>query len=619
MVSISALAGAGTLSERWGFKRHWRSAKYHTGDIYQDYLQENRRKDWGISPEDAGLYLRYLQINSPEWPQLRFLADFMEVGTDPLRWRNFHGDDKNNVYTYPDDRQHREEKQRDRVRKTHVRQLEYLSNGTVKLVGNYTTPEELTDALESSQTMKGVEELAGIHAKLKLFVVEDLSREVIERLGYHFDIDPDFFRAHILDFAWFNIRDPFWDPPTLHMNAIRKDWYQIRFCRARYFTSQAMFTEGQDAANRFNIGRKLYEDENKAYWDTTIPRPLVKPKHVPCHGLVDHLKGWFGARERSEKGNKSPDVEASRYSPVESSNRNEPSVDGKLEQLGKERIDGNVGLMRTRATFWKKKGVEGGCDFGVLLLDPTIDEGFPLWRGYRNWDPIPSTRGRESQTNSCVPSLTRSSNRPKRPKVFSWHSPILESDVRDTPTLALLSLVCSEWLTLSEYIKTRLSQVDWEITHPNEFLSQSKIDIILNKLHNWRRLVPLYREMLSETKSKVLYDSSSSFLASDAINTYKLEFDLVLGQMEEYEERIDRLTAVVMSSISILDSRRVEHLTLLGTLFVPLSLVGTVFSMSDNLAGMGATFGYWAATSLFLLLLALLLWNSRGKSYVRGE
>lgn len=41
--------------------------------------------------------------------------------------------------------------------------------------------------------------------KLKLFVVEDLSREVIETLGSQFDIDPSFFREHIVDYVWYNI------------------------------------------------------------------------------------------------------------------------------------------------------------------------------------------------------------------------------------------------------------------------------------------------------------------------------------------------------------------------------------------------------------------------------
>lgn len=41
--------------------------------------------------------------------------------------------------------------------------------------------------------------------KLRLFVVEDLSREVIEALGSKFDIDPSFFREHLVDYVWYNV------------------------------------------------------------------------------------------------------------------------------------------------------------------------------------------------------------------------------------------------------------------------------------------------------------------------------------------------------------------------------------------------------------------------------
>lgn len=41
--------------------------------------------------------------------------------------------------------------------------------------------------------------------RLRLFVVEDLSREVIETLGSKFDIDPSFFREHLVDYVWYNI------------------------------------------------------------------------------------------------------------------------------------------------------------------------------------------------------------------------------------------------------------------------------------------------------------------------------------------------------------------------------------------------------------------------------
>ncbi|KAI0862607.1 hypothetical protein F4860DRAFT_512576 [Xylaria cubensis] len=624
MIPIRTLRRARTDSGQWGFKKHWRSARYHTGDIYQDGTQESQRKEWEIKVEDASPYLRYLKSISSEWPQLRLLADFMEVGTDPLRWRNFYGDDKNNAYTYPDDPIDREVQRLDRARKTHVTQLEYLSDGSVKFLGNYTTPEQLGDALEElSETKKG-KELAATHVELKLFVVEDLSREVIERLGHRFDIDPDFFRSHIHDYAWYNIRDPYWDPPDLHMNVVRKDWCQIRFCRARYFASQALFSQGQDAANKFNIGRKLYEDENKAYWDTDIPQKLGMVWQLPISGLLEWVNGWFIFLSKFIGKNKQLDAEALPGESWKLGPENNGSADANIKNHDEESINGKIGLMRTRATLWRKKCEEDECEIGVLLLDPTIKEGFPLWRGYRNWDPMPPARSATVEPNSHVPTLTRGRHNPpieasffedfmywaQRPNVFFKQPLNNASDVGYTPVVALLSLVCAEWLTLSEYIKTRLSQVDWEITHPKEFLTQNQIDTILRKLHTWRRLVPLYREMLTEAKLRMFHSDSPGFMTSNQLNAYNIEFGLVLAQMEEYEERIDRLTAVVMSSISILDSRRTEHLTLLATLFVPLSLVGTLFSMSDDIAGIGATFGYWAAASLFLLGV-LFLWNSQ--------
>jgi hypothetical protein len=72
------------------------------------------------------------------------------------------------------------------------------------------------------------------------------------------------------------------------------------------------------------------------------------------------------------------------------------------------------------------------------------------------------------------------------------------------PIQALLMLVCSEWLTIAEYIRTRLGQIEWEISYPEHFLNNKrKVDDALKKLHVWRRLVPLYREMLSDTLEKV--------------------------------------------------------------------------------------------------------------------
>ncbi|KAJ3563148.1 hypothetical protein NPX13_g8301 [Xylaria arbuscula] len=454
MVPFGGLLRAKTFEAQWGFKRQWRSACYHTGDIYQDELQEKLREQWKITEEESGPYLKYLRIISSEWPQLRLLADFMEVGTDPLRWKNFHGDDKINAYTYPEDHEGRGKRQSERAQRTNVGQLEYLNDNTVKLVGQYTTPEQLTAALRDSDKRgkRGLRDRSQVG--LRLFVVEDLSREVIERLGYHFDIDPDFFRSHIMDYAWFNIRDPFWDPPSLYMNTARRDWHQVRFCRARYFPSPATFSKGQDAVNQFNVGRKLYDDENKAYWDTNLPDKGGTGWLVRAPMLVlEHIRSRFTTTRISDGNDKMLD----RIELLPTSNpchRHSDGADDATRKLDSEEIDGKVGLMRTRAAFWKKRDERNVCDIGaslrnlahhakrltnqsrmpgVLLLDPTIKEGFPLWRGYRNWDPMPSAQASQHQLNSCVPSLTRRGTKPpslfedfmywaQRPHVFSLSS-----------------------------------------------------------------------------------------------------------------------------------------------------------------------------------------------------
>ncbi|CAM1508937.1 Fc.00g026760.m01.CDS01 [Cosmosporella sp. VM-42] len=611
-------------TEQWGFNKHWRSSHYHTGDIYQDNLQESRRKQWETDSNEDGPYLKYVKTISPEWPQLRSLADFMEVGTDPMRWRNFFGNDKENAYTYPDDVKARKDKQLLRVGRTRVRELQYL-DGKVNCIGSYETSEALSHALDNLEAQKKEGEPTGAPVELRLFVVEDLSRDVIEKLGHCFDIDPEFFRVHIFDYAWFNIRDPFWNPPSLHMDILRKDWFQIRFCRARYFSSRPEFSKGQEAANEFNVGRKLYEDENKSFWDRDVPRKSRKLKRTSRsdHGFTALFN--VNASREKETDPESPPTESNG---VPSRNNNQES-EAESDKAKEETIDGKVGLMRTNATFWKKRWRKD-CDVGVLLLDPTIKKGFPLWRGYRNWGPAPSAQSTEADLNSYVessrvPSLTRSEIDPpleksffedflfwaEKTQLFSSHPQTAQSDIQYTPVLALLHLVCTEWLTLSQYIKTRLSQVDWEITHPKEFLTQAKIDSILKKLHPWRRWVPLYREMLSDTMSRISqWERSPVPRTSNAspLDSYKIEFDLVLQQMEEYEKRIDRLTTVVTSTISIVDSRRAERLTRLATVFVPLSLVATLFSMSGNIKQIGATFGYWAATS-FGLLVMLWLWT----------
>lgn len=83
--------------------------------------------------------------------------------------------------------------------KTKVTLLEYPDNGGLP------KKKEFTDSATLDDHIAGLENEDDPSVRFRLFVVEDLSRDVIETLGSRYDVDPSFFREHIVDYVWYNI------------------------------------------------------------------------------------------------------------------------------------------------------------------------------------------------------------------------------------------------------------------------------------------------------------------------------------------------------------------------------------------------------------------------------
>jgi Mg2+ and Co2+ transporter CorA len=237
----------------------------------------------------------------------------------------------------------------------------------------------------------------------------------------------------------------------------------------------------------------------------------------------------------------------------------------------------------------------------------------------------------------------------QRPEAFKKaHADNSASNVH-VPIQALLHIICAEWLTIADYIKTRLGQIEWEISFPEHFLDKrSDIDVALKKLHVWRRLVPLYREMLTETLQRAFHfpchttnmvsiegglvntttnginDNtnqqkqcqcplhSAPVKQSGPISAFSDDFTRALSYMEEYQQRIDRLTSVVTAIISIADSRRgqddnrnVARLTWLATFFIPLSFMSGLFSMQADLSQLKDSYKLYFEIAVPLALASL--------------
>ncbi|CZT40936.1 uncharacterized protein RSE6_00610 [Rhynchosporium secalis] len=547
------------------FRSELRDQSYAIGDVYSKDEVKKAQDEWNILPNQdkkAYPYLTHVKLLSNTWPHLRLLADFMEVTTTPLRWK-----DLSTVHPTkgadldPEKKEKRLRDRRERASRTNVCVLNYMASGEIPVPTHCKSIAALKSVLEDRGAIGIVDKY-----NLRLYVVEDLSRDVIEALGSHLDIEPAFFREHIVDYAWCNIRDRWQDPPSLRVAEGHRRWVQLRYVTARYYQTSEEFRAGIQEAEAFNVLRRPDDDtNNQAVWDDK---------------------------------------------------------------------DAKVGIMRTRASFWLKKGENGEGDIGVLLLDPTVRRGTPLWYGYRNWEPTPSINDeipaaprRESLFDDYIHWAIKSSY--SQTQIQSQPAQLSTNKVNThIPMQTLLYLTCAEWLTMTDYIRTRIGIIEWEVSNPTHFLGKDlHIDDALDKLHFWRRVVPLYREMLTDTLQRVFHtpslDTSSTVTVNNAppvalssvaqctsqaptsSHHIRADFLRTLSYMEEYQNRIDRLTSVVTAKISIEDSRRsqddnrnVARLTWLATFFIPLSYVASLFSMQEDLGTLGRTMKVYFATAV---------------------
>lgn len=513
----------------------------------------------------------------------------MEVSTIPVRWEELKTEAPGKGIN--EDRQAR-------ASRTNVMRLDYLKSGGVT-EKNCTTAEELIEELN-----RDAEE-----CQLSLFVVEDLSRDVIEALGDNLDIEPAFFREHIVDYAWCNIRDRWQDPPNLHIAAREQRWLQLRYVTARYYKTTDSFKKGREEADHFNVSRRLDDDaNNKAVWD----------EKGAIVGIIRTRASFWLRQADSEKG------AVGKHVPMEE------------------------GLQYCSGIVMNGFKANRHRSLGVILLDPTISEGTPLWYGYRNWEPTPGIRGGPIPSGPPRDSLfkdfiywakrTNSLNAPSSEKPAS---------IAHLPIQTLLHLVCAEWLTMADYIRTRIGQIEWEVSLPVHFLNKGEeIDSALQKLHVWRRLVPLYREMLTESLERIFrfpchtdgidipdpckcaLHQPENIPKQGTINAFQADFTKALSYLEEYQKRIDRLTSVVTAIISIDDSRRgqddnrnVARLTWLATFFIPLGYMASLFSMQPDISTLTATYRLYFEAALPLaagtLGVALILGLPRVQNNVR--
>ena len=166
----------------------------------------------------------------------------MEVTTTPLKWSAI--------------QKHQKEIRAYRAKRIKVGVVDFSEASITVHPKDLSTRDELRQSLENlPQGGQG----SPVH---RLYVVEDLSRDVIEELGGKLDIDPIFFREHICDYLWYNTRDPWVEWPVLQVLSATRSYFKMRYFHARYFKSSDDLQLARKEAGLFNVLRRIDSDRN---------------------------------------------------------------------------------------------------------------------------------------------------------------------------------------------------------------------------------------------------------------------------------------------------------------------------------------------------------------------
>ncbi|KAL7622951.1 hypothetical protein AAE478_006630 [Parahypoxylon ruwenzoriense] len=507
---------------------------YFNGDVYEE-PPSHLEQEWGQNINLSKMpYLTHIKSLSMAWPHLRYLAQWMEVTTSPGKWQL--------IRSHPRLRAIREE----RARRTKIEAIDFVSGQPAAAMKRISEPEDLRRCLDEP----------AVPGATRLYVVEDLSRDVVELLGSELDIDPLFFREHINDYMWYNTRDPWVELPDLDIVSRNRLYFRLTYTHPRYFKNPESFERAKRQAGCFNILRRLDPDtEHRSLFDE----------------------------------------------------------DSAI-----------VALVRSKASLWIRPGGINQQTIGVLLIDPSITEGYPLWRGYRPF------------RNSPPPSDNTIYEPPPRTTLFDdllfWIRQTSQRDINAIEAnpramaFRILHIICAEWLTLTRYITARLSQIEWEIEKPDFRRESTNFNTSLEKLHTWRRRLPLYRAMVADTRTKLFPEPSDSpGQQRDCVAELRKDFAIVAGHIDDLLSRSERIAAVATAVTAIEESRRaieqnkaLGRLTYLAVIFAPLSFVSSFFSMTSNVSDLSQTYYVYFCVAIPISIAAFLLVDKNWTNNLQG-
>ncbi|KAI0850581.1 hypothetical protein F5Y00DRAFT_268334 [Daldinia vernicosa] len=182
-----------------------------------------------------------------------------------------------------------------------------------------------------------------------------------------------------------------------------------------------------------------------------------------------------------------------------------------------------------------------------------------------------------------------------------------------------IRLIIDEWLTYSLIMGRYIKVYEYSTQSVQDRLTNFESEDVVD-LYRWRRRSQHSLHKLQVLKwfvesllnpSKRHRDSSLPVEEGEALTR---DINYIIAQIEQNGNALETMIPIMASIIQLLDSRRsvveaiyVKRLTYIAIVFLPLSFVATLFSMSDNFSIAGTGVWIYVATAVPLLLLVLVV------------
>jgi Mg2+ and Co2+ transporter CorA len=251
----------------------------------------------------------------------------------------------------------------------------------------------------------------------------------------------------------------------------------------------------------------------------------------------------------------------------------------------------------------------------ILVVDPSVKEGFPLWSGYRSFYPAPSMK-------ADIVGL------PPRDSAFEemiyWVMEIIAESPTNIHThpkylvLPILTIIAAEWLTLLQYCTTRMNQVELDLQNPNFTNPLLGLESSLRRIYHWRRALPIYLKWVNEILRNILSDKmlTTNGPAHPPLLKLRDDFLIIKQDLEAIQTQVQNqimnmvstvgaITSLQESQRAVEQNRNITRLTYLAAVFVPMSFVSSFLSMTPNVRELAETFKLYFILSLPLTFMAL--------------